>query len=353
MGRSAMTTSTDLLARTQSRRTNRLSSWTRHALLVVLTLTAGLAALGASIEAFAAAGDATRYPPPGQLIDVGGHRLHLACAGDGGPTVVLVTGLGGSSPLWSRMRQLLPSTTPVCVYDRAGLGWSDGSDREATPAAVAAELNALLTKAAVPGPYVLVGASIGGKYVRMFAEQYPSEVAGMVLVDARHESVDVALTPDEQAAGGAGARRDARLYWLLGRLGVMRLFGAAMAAGMSPGAAELPASTRTLLMVQAARSHSIDAMLREHTGSTADDERLRSARPLVAIPLVVLAADSSVAQAPGWGAAQEAQRQRSTNSRLIVIAQSSHHPALDQPQTVADAILAVVAAARMERPLAL
>lgn len=346
-----MTTSSDSLARAHRRRANGASAWVRSILLGLLAL-AAVTALGVSTEALTAAGDATRYPPPGQLIAVGDHRLHLACAGDGGPTTVLVTGLGGSSLLWARVQPLLASSVRVCVYDRAGLGWSDASDREGTPAAAAAELNVLLTKAAVPGPYVLVGASVGGKYARMFAEHYPNEVAGLVLVDARHESVDAAMTPDEQAAVLAGARRDGRLYWLLGRLGVMRLFGAAMAAGMSPGAAELPESTRTLLMVQAARPHAIDAMLREHTGSTADDERLRAARSLETLPLVVLAADSSVARSPEWGAGQEAQRQLSTNSRLVVVARSSHHLALDQPQVVADAVLDVVSAARTGSPLA-
>jgi pimeloyl-ACP methyl ester carboxylesterase len=132
----------------------------------------------------------------------------------------------------------------------------------------------------------------------------------------------------------------------------MRLLGARLAAGMSPGAAELPESTRTLLMVQAARPRSIDAMLREHAGSTADDERLRAARPLGVLPLVVLAADSSVARSAQWGAAQEAQRRLSTNSRLVVVAQSSHHLALDQPQAVADAIWDVISAAQTGRPLA-
>jgi pimeloyl-ACP methyl ester carboxylesterase len=329
-----------------------VAGWVGRGIGWLLVFLAVLALLGASYEALMVAGDTTRYPPPGRLVDAGGYRLHIACAGDGGPTVVLVAGLGGSSLLWERVQPLLPASTRVCVYDRAGLGWSDAGDQGGTPDAAANELHALLTKAAVPGPYVLVGASIGGKYVRMFAERYPTEVAGMVLVDARHETVNLALTPNEQAETRANAQRDAQLYWLLGRLGIMRLFGAGMAAGMSPGAAQLPESTRTLLMVQAARPHSIDAMLREHTGSTADDERLRAARPLDPLPLVVLAADSSVARSPEWGAAQEAQRQLSTNSRLTVVAQSSHHLALDQPQAVTDAILEVASAARTGRLLA-
>jgi pimeloyl-ACP methyl ester carboxylesterase len=283
---------------------------------------------------------------------VGGERLHIACEGQGEPTAVLVTGLGGASLLWSRVQPLIASSTRVCVYDRAGLGWSDAGSGERTPAAVAAELHNLLTTARVPGPYVLVGASVGGKYIRLLAEQYPNEVAGLVLVDARHESVDAALTPDERAASLASAQRDGRLYWLLGRLGIMRLFGARLAAATSPGAAALPENTRTLLMVQAARPHSIDAMLGESAGMTADDERLRAARPLGALPLVVLAADSSLAQSPDWRAAQEAQRQLSHNSRLVIVPQSSHFVSFDQPQAVADAVQQVIKSARTGQRLA-
>jgi pimeloyl-ACP methyl ester carboxylesterase len=318
----------------------------------LLALIVGLAATGASYEALMAAGDATRYPPPGRLVDVGGYRLHIACQGEGGPTVVLVSGLGGSSLLWSRVQPAIAPSTRVCVYDRAGLGWSDAGGGARTPAAVAAELYKLLTTAGVPGPYVLVGASIGGKYIRMFLEQYPDSVAGAVLVDARHESIDAALTPEERAAGLASARRDAWLYWGLGQLGVMSLFGARLAAGTSPGATELPTSIRTLLMVQASRPHSIDTMLGESAGMNADDDRLHVARPLGALPLVVLAADSSVAQSPDWGAAQEAQRRLSNNSRLIVVPQSSHFVSFDQPQAVAEAVQQVITAARTGQPLA-
>jgi pimeloyl-ACP methyl ester carboxylesterase len=311
-----------------------------------------LAALGASYEAIMAAGDAERYPPPGQMVDVGGYRLHIDCQGDGGPTVVLVTGLGGSSLLWSRVQPALAPSSRVCVYDRAGLGWSDPSNGPRTPAAIAAELHTLLTNASAPGPYVLVGASVGGKYIRLFAEQYPDAVAGLVLVDARHESVDAALTPDERAAGLASAQRDGTMYWWLGRLGIMRLFGARLAAATSPGAATLSPDISTLLMVQASRSQSIDAMLGESAGMTADDARLRAERPLGALPLVVLAADSSLAHSTDWQAGQQIQEQLSNNSRLIVVPQSSHFVSFDQPQAVIDAVQQVIESARTSQPLA-
>jgi pimeloyl-ACP methyl ester carboxylesterase len=160
--------------------------------LVVLGL------VGASYEAIAPAGDARRYPAPGQLVDVGGERLHIQCVGAGSPTVVLDAGLGGSSLDWSLVQPELGRTTRVCAYDRAGMGWSDPGPQPRTPSQIADELHTLLTNAGISGPYVLVGHSLAGKNVRLFALQHPEQVAGMVLVDARSEYVDANTSPAEE-----------------------------------------------------------------------------------------------------------------------------------------------------------
>src|SRR5436305_1472358 len=120
-------------------------------LLVVLGL------IGASYEAIAAAGDAQRYPAPGQLVDVDGERLHIQCIGTGSPTVVLDAGLGGSSLDWNLVQAAIGQTTQVCAYDRAGLGWSDPGPAPRSPRQIANELHTLLTNAGLPGPYILVG----------------------------------------------------------------------------------------------------------------------------------------------------------------------------------------------------
>lgn len=320
------------------RRVARGALWLLAAVLI-------LALAGVTYEAAMAAGDAERYPPPGQLIDVGGHRLHLHCVGEGAPTVVLISGLGGSSLLWQRVQTSAEPLTRICAYDRAGIGWSSPGGTAPTPGAVAAELHALLASAGVPEPYILVGASVGGKYARMYTERFPQQIAGMVLVDSRHESFDATLTPETQAAALAAAERDGRLYRLLGRLGVMRLFGARLAAGTSPGVAQLDPRTATLLMLHASRPKDIDAMLAESAMMSADDERLRAAQPLGDLPLIVLAADSSLRDA-SWRAGQDQQARLSTNSRLVVVTQSSHFIALDRPDAVADAIAQVLTAAR-------
>jgi pimeloyl-ACP methyl ester carboxylesterase len=172
-----------------------------------LALIVLLAASGATYEAIMRASDARRYPPPGQLVDVSGHRLHLHCVGQGSPTVVLDAGLGAFSLDWGAVQPRIATSTRVCAYDRAGLGWSEPGPLPRSPQQFANELHLLLTKAGVEGPYVLVVHSISGKTARLFASQHPNDVAGMVLIDARHESVDEHLTPEQIAAEGAQQRR--------------------------------------------------------------------------------------------------------------------------------------------------
>jgi pimeloyl-ACP methyl ester carboxylesterase len=121
---------------------------------------------------------------PGQLIDVGGHRLHLHCTGSGSPTVVLETGLGETSSSWGWIAPAVARGTKVCVYDRAGRGWSESAARPLDGNAVANDLHTLLNRGQVDQPYVLVGHSLGGLYALSFAVKYNEKVAGMVLLDA-------------------------------------------------------------------------------------------------------------------------------------------------------------------------
>lgn len=129
-------------------------------------------------------------PPPGVLVDIGGHKLHLRCVGPAGerPTVVLEAGGGGSSSSWAAVQDLLSARERTCAYDRAGLGWSEPGPAPRTMRQEVFELHALLEAAKVPGPFVLVGQSIGGLLARLYTERYGSDVVGMVLVDPTHEN---------------------------------------------------------------------------------------------------------------------------------------------------------------------
>jgi pimeloyl-ACP methyl ester carboxylesterase len=127
------------------------------------------------------------------LVDIGGRQLYLSCTGTGSPTVVLEAGLGDSAAPWFAVERAVADFTRVCSYDRANApaGASDPAPAPRTGRQDAADLQALLHTAGIPGPYVLVGHSIGAHIVRLYAAAYPAEVAGMVLVDAAHEEQDV------------------------------------------------------------------------------------------------------------------------------------------------------------------
>lgn len=308
---------------------------------VVLAVIAGLALAGAGYEAIATRGDAQAYPAPGQLVDVGGYSLHIQCVGTGSPTVVLDAGLGGTSLDWNLVQPQIGQTTRVCAYDRAGMGWSDSGPAPRTPTQIAGELHTLLSNAGIAGPYILVGHSLAGKNVRMFALQHPDEVAGMVLVDARSEYVDEHSSPAEAQAFRRASAAQGNLYGLARRLGLVRLFGATLA-----GMPEMPAETRLEMALFASGQRGLDATFAEALERATDDGQLQAAPALGDLPLVVLAAGQSMEQIPYWPEAQRRQAALSTNGRLIVVEGSGHAIQTEQPALVIDAVRQVIDQAR-------
>ncbi len=154
--------------------------WLGGALLLALLLILA----GAVYESVTEAADVRAYPPPGQMVDVGGYRLHINCTGAGSPTVVIDAGWGDWSLGWSGVQPAVAATTQVCTYDRAGMGYSEAGPLPRNAGQFAKELHTLLERAGVPGPYVLAGHSMGGLTVRVFAHDYPADVAGIVLIDS-------------------------------------------------------------------------------------------------------------------------------------------------------------------------
>ena len=309
------------------------------AALVGLLVVLGL--IGASYEAIAAAGDAQRYPAPGQLVDIGGYRLHIQCVGTGSPTVVLDAGLGGSSLDWDLVQPELGRTTRVCAYDRAGMGWSDGVPQPRTPRQIAGELHTLLTNAGVAGPYVLVGHSLGGKNVRMFAQQHPKEVVGMVLVDARGEYVDANTAPAEAQGFQQALAAQAVLYRVARSVGLVRLIGASLWGGPA-----MPRETRTEGMLLQTSQQAVDAQTAEGLHRAADDAEFQAVPALGDRPLVVLAAEQNMTGTPYWAEAQRRMAALSTNGRLIVATGSGHAIHWEQPALVIDTVRQVVEATR-------
>jgi len=141
-----------------------------------------------------AAAQAELPSAPGDLVDVGGHSLHIYCQGEGSPTVVLEAGLGDGSINFRALQDRLARHTRTCAYDRAGYGWSEPGPAPRDLATIAAELDALLDGAGEAGPYVLAGHSIGGLYALGFASRNPEDVVGIVLIDSSHPRQMQALT---------------------------------------------------------------------------------------------------------------------------------------------------------------
>lgn len=132
------------------------------------------------------------YTAPVKLVDIGnGQRLNLYCTGSGSPAVILDAGMGDSTISWALIQPAISKKTMACSFDRAGLGFSDAAKRPSTPANQSEDLHALLKAARIKPPYVLVGHSMAGMNVRVYADKYPDQVAGMVLVEPSHEDQSV------------------------------------------------------------------------------------------------------------------------------------------------------------------
>jgi pimeloyl-ACP methyl ester carboxylesterase len=233
-------------------------------------------------QAVATAVDRRTYPPPGQLIDIGGYRLHISCIGQGSPTVILESGLQATSSLWGWAQPNVAGTTRVCAYDRAGVGWSEPASAPRDAWQIARELHTLLGNAGIIGPYVLVGHSYGGLYVRVYAAAYPDEVAGVVLVDASHPDQWL-RTPTDQAR-----YQELRLMYhggrVLARLGLLRL------GNVLPVIGDLPARQAMEYKAFADSTAFIDINDAEFLATAATAAQARDADTFGDKPLVVLTA---------------------------------------------------------------
>ena len=334
-------------------------SWIAYAFggLVVLCLGVGLA--GAVYQSSATRSDGRRYPPPGELVDVGGYRLHINCEGEGQPAVAMDSGLPGLSLDWALVQPDVAEHTRVCTYDRSGYGWSDPAATPRTSQQMAEELRTLLQNAGIAGPYVLVGHSFGGYNVRLFAASFPSDVAGMVLVDAGHEDERSRAPQEAQALDTA----QMQLYGVLravAPLGALRLVSE---LGLDPLAeglvAKLPSEVQPVWNALACRTGYVTTLYAEWSVLEDSEAQVRASGPVGDIPLVVLSSSTVDlwAMPPGYPLDElvalhmDLQRKLAAlapDSTHIVVEDSGHYIQLDQPQVVVDAILDVVEAARAE-----
>jgi pimeloyl-ACP methyl ester carboxylesterase len=145
---------------------------------------AALCGAGAAYNALALRHYRAAAGIPGELYDVGGYRMHLYCTGEGSPTLILDGGLGEDFRDWGKVQPALSKITKVCSYDRPGFGWSDDRPEPRDANHISSELHTLLQEAGITEPAILMGHSIAGLYIRSYAAHYPSDIAGLVFVDA-------------------------------------------------------------------------------------------------------------------------------------------------------------------------
>jgi pimeloyl-ACP methyl ester carboxylesterase len=304
------------------------------------------------------------------LVDVGGWRLHLNCTGKATalqPTVILEAGVGDFSVEWSLVQPGVAEFARVCSYDRAGDGWSDVGPYPRTLHQIAYELHQLLERGGERPPYVLVGHSYGGWLVRVYQSVYPSEVAGMVLVEAgadnplRMQSDGRVVHASELATGRAippvktsGPLRESDIP--PAALARMKAGAAQAAADANPGSrAKLPPEAQRMRTWALGRwQHVVAAVnpfeIEELMALRAD--RLKSEHQLGAMPLVVLTRGIPEEQGPEAAAREEEHRREhtvlatlSSRGELMVALHSAHHVQLDEPELVVATIQRVVAAA--------
>ncbi len=301
----------------------------------------GLMLLGAGYESMAEAADVRAYPAPGQMIDVGGYRLHIHCVGTGSPTVVIEAGLGDWSASWSSWVQPEAArTTRVCTYDRAGMGWSEPGPLPRTAAHVAQELHTLLQNARVPGPYVLVGHSLGGLPVRVFAHDYAAEVAGVVLIESMHPRQAKPATPTTPPQTTAPASA-LSLATLPARIGVLRVLAGPLdlKGGLSPEVANA-------YVAFSVTSRFIQTQLDESQGMGESLAQAGAVTSLGAVPLIVLSRGQDPDQE--WQGMQADLLHLSSQSQQLIADQSGHNVQLDQPDAAVKAIVQLVEQIRQQ-----
>jgi pimeloyl-ACP methyl ester carboxylesterase len=288
--------------------------WLLYPVLAVLLV----AAVGGGYETVRESLDARAYPMPGQLIDVGGHRLHLHCTGSGSPTVVLEPGGGAASSDLGWIAPAVARETRVCVYDRAGRGWSDAAVGPQDGAHIAADLHTLLDRAHVPGPYVVAGHSFGGLYVLSFAAQFPNDVAGMVLLDSTAPKPGPA--PPARTGSDDAFSRVAALLPAVAHVGVGRLI-----AQFSYGS--LPPRSRDEARANTSTARHLASFIEEYVVASTSIHQASSLTNLNGKPLLVLTADTG--HDATWQSAQDHMATLSTNSLHRVAKATTHESLLD------------------------
>jgi pimeloyl-ACP methyl ester carboxylesterase len=318
-----------------------LQSRTRTWIVYPVCIALALSCIGGVYETYRESTDS--FTMPGRLIDVGDHKLHINCTGTGSPTVLLEPGLGELSSNMAWIAPAVASTTRVCVYDRAGRGWSESAGASQDGVQVATDLHTLLERAGEPGPYVLAGHSAGGIYVLNFAHLFPQQVAGVVLLDSMHPEQYTRIK--SWPAFYEMFRRASAVLPSLSRFG----FGRAL---YQTAYGDLPAHARDEERAFLATPRHARSVRDEFSQIRTAMEQARAVTTLGETPLAVVTAEKGAE--PGWTAAQSQLAALSTNNVHRVLTDADHAMLTENRAAAAQSVLAitdVVTSVRNAKPI--
>jgi pimeloyl-ACP methyl ester carboxylesterase len=294
-----------------------LANWSRRALLYPALVILSLIAIGGAGATVMAATSSSTSPTSGHTYLVDGHRLYLDCTGTGSPTVVLFNGLGERTPNWAWIQANVSTATRVCSFDRAGEGWSGGTATAQDGPQMASDLHMLLAAAHVPGPYVVAGHSVGGTYALVYADQYPSQIAGVALIDS---STPYQFNLPEYPGDYSMMKRAYALMPTVARTAM----GKAM---LRSGHGTLPRRARNAARSFASSPRELRADRIELLQLPTIFDEAKALRTLNGKPLAVVSA--GIGQMRGWTAAQNKLAQLSTKSTHRTVAGATHETLLE------------------------
>lgn len=320
--------------------------WLGIILRSLLVLVIFLAVAGYLYQNISETRDRRFNPMPGQLIDIGGYKLHIDCQGQGTPAVILDSGLGDSYISWRKVQPEIAKSTRVCSYDRAGLGYSDSSPHPRTSKDIAEELHALLQNAGINGPIVLVGHSMGGYDVRLFASHYRDQVVGMVLVDASHPDQQNRFPPAMKDMPGTWLR-EAEFFEFTMPFGIPRLLGLC--------------DPEPDIRAAECNFHSAREAVAEMKAFSDSAAQAAATGPFGDMPLAVLShdpdkpsselpADLAKPTNDAWEKMQEELAHLSTRGTQEIAKNSAHYIQIDRPEVVIAAVRRVVDQSRTSKP---
>ncbi|MEI6851159.1 MAG: alpha/beta hydrolase [Candidatus Saccharibacteria bacterium] len=296
----------------------------------------GLVMVGLTYEKISEFIDLTTLNIPGQFITVNGYKMHIYCTGNNinEPTVILDSGSGGNWEDWQKVQPEISKHTKVCSYDRSGLGFSEVNPNVHNNADAARNLQDLLKVADIKPPYVLVGHSLAGFNIRIFANNHKKDIAGLVFVDSQHENLQNIKMGLSDKLMNFGFDF---LYKFASQTGLMRII-----LTLDPNMNIITPVDRTIARAGTVTPKAIYTGSDEINENNISYDEVLKAKNFVNIPIIVLTAQQDYEEFPIWLSWQKELATMSTNSKQISVKDTGHYIHIDQPQIVIDNILSLL-----------